>query len=272
MKKLLIALLAVGTCNGLLASDSFLERNNNSPTQASLRSVDHSAFQAGERLKYVLHYGVINAGVAELAVNASDQKVRGRDILHVEATGRSISAFDWFFKVRDRYETYMDAEGVFPWVFVRRVNEGGYEISQDYTFYQHTETVKNQDGKAFEIPMGMQDMLSSFYYARTIDYSNAKEGDEFEFECFMDDEVYPMVIRYLGKEEVDSKLGTFRCMKFVPVVQEGRVFEDDEDLIVYITDDENKVPILAEAEILVGSIKMELIEYAGLAHDIAIVE
>lgn len=266
-----MVILALVAGASLQAKNSLINQNNTAKT-AELRSIDHNAFQAGEKLKYVLHYGLINAGIAELAVNASDQKVRGRDILHVEATGRSISAFDWFFKVRDRYETYLDAEGVFPWVFVRRVNEGGYEISQDYTFYQHTEEVKNEDGEEFEVPLGIQDMLSSFYYARTLDFSNAEEGDIFEFECFMDDEIYPLMIKYLGKEQIDSKLGTFNCLKFVPVVQEGRVFEDEDDLHVWITDDENKIPILAEAEVLVGSIKMELIEYSGLAHDIAIVD
>lgn len=271
MRKLVVILSAAFAVSSAMAGNSNINQNN-SAKSTTLRTVDHSAFQAGEKLKYVLHYGVINAGIAELSVNATDQKVRGRDILHMEATGRSISAFDWFFKVRDRYETYMDADGVFPWVFVRRVNEGGYEISQDYTFYQHTESVKTEEGKTYEVPLGIQDMLSSFYYARTLDFDNAKVGDIFEFDCFVDEEVYPLMIKYLGEETIDSKLGTFDCLKFVPVVQEGRIFSDDEDLLVWITNDENKVPVLAEAQILVGSIKMELLEYSGLAHEISKVE
>jgi hypothetical protein len=115
-------------------------------------------------------------------------------------------------------------------------------------------------------------MLSAFYYARTLDYSNVKEGEIIEFPCFVDNEVWPLKMRYVGKETIKSDMGKVRCMKFRPVVQTGRIFKKEEDLTAYISDDKNKIPIRAEAKILVGYIKMDLTEYSGLAHPLAIVE
>jgi hypothetical protein len=122
------------------------------------------------------------------------------------------------------------------------------------------------------IPEFSQDMLSTFYFARTIDFSNASAGQVFTIPTFVDEEEYPMQIRLVGREKLKSRTGTYNCLKFVPVVQEGRIFEDDEDLQVWITDDKNKIPVLAKAKVLVGSIKMELVEYDNLANPIAKVD
>jgi len=174
--------------------------------------------------------------------------------------------------VRDRYETYIDKQGMIPQRFIRDVNEGGYKISQDYTFHQDKRAVKTQKNETFASPANIQDMLSAYFYARTVDYSNAKVGDVFSFTVFMDDEIFPLKIRYLGKETIKLRAGKFRCMKFQPVVQEGRVFKSDDDLNVWITDDKNKIPILVKSDLMVGSIKMEVVEYEGLANTIAKVD
>ena len=229
----------------------------------SFRSVTNNAFSIGEKLTYKLHYGFINAGEARLEVKGCSKKIKGRELLHVVGTGRSISAFDWFFKVRDRYESYLDAKSVFPWLFIRRVNEGGITFNQDYTFYQHKQKVSDGE-KQFSVPHNIQDMISSYYYARTLDFQNAKRGDIFEFNTLVDGEVYPLKIKYLGKENIKTKKGEFRCLKFCPVVQTGRIFKKEEDLIVWISDDKNKIPLLAKAKIIFGSVKMEIIDFDGL--------
>ncbi|MEO8733094.1 MAG: DUF3108 domain-containing protein, partial [Flavobacteriales bacterium] len=167
------------------------------------------------------------------------------------------------------YETRFDQEGVFPWVFTRRVSEGGYTISQDYLFLQHRHTVTTQEKKSFTVPANVQDMLSAFYYARTIDYSQAQQGQEFEIPCFMDNKEWTLRMKYIGTETIKLRNGKYRCLRFQPVVQEGRVFKGNDDLNVWITDDANHIPVLAEAKVLVGSIKMELTDYSGLANPIA---
>ena len=128
---------------------------------------------------------------------------------------------------------------------------------------------KNMKGEGYQSPDFVQDMLSSYYYARTLDYSYAQIGDVFTITALVDDEIYPIKMKYTGKETITIDAGTFRCMKFVPVLQKGRVFKQEQDLTVWITDDLNHIPVLAEAEILVGSIKMELKEYSGVRNVMA---
>lgn len=271
LMKRLIALLSIALLIsiGASANGQNNEQEKEGKDNFQYRKVENKAFQVGEVLKYKLAYGFINAGEATLEVKESARKIQGRNLLHIVGIGKSISAFDWFFKVRDRYETYIDEDGIFPWVFIRRISEGGYDKAQDYKFFQNKGKVKNEDDEVYEVPHGIQDMLSSFYYARTIDFSNAKKGDVFEFESFVDEEIYPMRIKYVGDKTIKVDKGKFKCMVFHPVVQEGRIFEDDDDLTVYITKDENKIPVLAKAKVLVGSIRMELTDYKNLANPVA---
>ena len=173
--------------------------SNNEPAitesnEVKLRSVNHNAFTIGEKLTYKLHYGAINAATATLEVKPTGRTIKGRELYHVVGIGKSISAFDWFFKVRDRYESYIDKDGVFPWVFIRRVDEGGYKISQDYTFYQHKNAV-NTGKETQDVPSGVQDMISAFYYARTLDFSKAKIDDVFTVNTFVDGEIFPLKIK-----------------------------------------------------------------------------
>lgn len=234
-----------------------------------LANIKNEAFRDGEYLKFVLHYGIIDAGEAELTVSKTTKKYMGRDAYHVVGTGRTLGAFNWFFKVRDRYETFLDVKGIFPWQFIRDIKEGGYEKRQEYAFYQHKAAVKTDKGNTYKIPPFSQDMLSSFYYARTLDLQNAQVGQIFSIPTFVDDEEFDLKVKFLGREDVKIRAGTFRCLKFVPVVQEGRIFKEEEDMIVWITDDKNKVLVLAQAKVLVGSIKMQLVKYDNLAHPIA---
>lgn len=243
------------------------------PFPKEVRNINNHVFKVGEELKYILHYGIINAGEATLRVEQTDHKgIADRNVVRVVGIGKSIGAFNWFFKVRDRYESYIDEKGAFPLAFVRRVNEGGYKINQDYIFHPKKKLVDNGSGKTFYTPAYVQDMFSAFYYARTLDMQNAEVGQIFTIESFVDDELFPLKIKYIGKDVVEGKAGKFNCLKFVPVVQKGRIFKDEEDLVVYVTDDKNKIPVLAQASVLVGSIKMELTDYKGLANPIALVK
>jgi len=236
------------------------------------RTINHNAFKNGEKLEYRLHYGVINAGTAQLEVKLLDKKFAGRTVYHIVGSGKTKGAFDWIFKVRDNYETYLDVDGVFPWLFVRNTDEEGYKINQTYKFSPLKNKVDNGEGKKFETPNGIQDMLSSFYYARSIDYSKAKIGEAFTIWSFVDDEIWPLKIRYMGKDEIKVSGKKYKAMKFHPVVQEGRLFEHEEDVTVWISDDENKIPLLAQGKVLVGSIKMELINAVGLANPPALIK
>jgi Protein of unknown function (DUF3108) len=237
-----------------------------------LPKVPIAAFKLGEKLEYKLHYGVVNAGVIKLEVKPELQSANGRDIIHVVGDGYSTGSFDWFFKVRDRYETFIDKDALVPWLFVRRVREGGYKLDQNYKFNQFTKKVDNGEGTSYDIKDNTHDMISAFYAARNLDFTNAKENDVFSVNSFVDNENFTVKIRYVGKETITIGLGKFNCLKFRPLVQRGRVFKQEEDLNVWITDDKNHIPLRAQAKILVGSIKMDLTNYTNLVGPIAKVD
>lgn len=229
----------------------------------------NEAFKRGEILSFRLHYGIIDAGVATLGITQEEKEIGGRKTMHVIGLGASKGTFDFFYKVRDRYETYIDEQAIVPWIFVRRVDEGGYKIEQDYIFNHYKENVNVGGGETYPIEPNMQDMLSAFYHARALDLSNAKIGETYAINCFMDKEVWPLKIKFVGRERVSTDAGTFNCLKFRPIVQKGRVFKHEEDLNVWITDDKNHIPVKGQADVLVGSIKMELVDYKGLANPVA---
>ncbi len=238
-------------------------------TLSAIPRVSFEPFTEGERLDYLVHYGFLDAGVASIEVKRGQKTVQGKPVYHVVGTGKSTGAFNWFFKVNDIYESYIDKAELFPYVFKRDISEGGYEFQQRYEFEQLDQKVKTHKGKEFKVPTGVQDMMSAYYFARSIDISKYNVGDVIEFQAFVDDKLEPLKIRYVGRETIEIKSGTYKCLKFQPLVQAGRVFNDPEDLTVFITDDQNRIPVLAKANVLVGSIKMELTNYQGIAHPLA---
>ena len=238
---------------------------------ASPRTVDNKAFKRGEQLNYRIHYGILDAGTASISVLNENKVIGGRNSYHVLGTGNSSGAFNFFFKVRDRYESYIDEKSMCALIFSRRVDEGGFKFTQDQVYDQEYHKV-NSNGKEYNIPNYVQDMLSSFYFARNFDYSNEQPGKIDSVTTFVDNEVWTLRIKFVKRDTLDSDIGKIRCLVFEPMVQKGRIFKHDDDLQVWISDDINHVPIRAQANILVGSIKLDLESYSGLIASLAIVK
>ena len=278
MRKHLIYISKLVICFFILALFLFFkEEPRLLPFPEKITAVDlpvkkNAAFKVGEVLSYRLHYGFIDAGVAIIEVLPEVKDFGGHKVYHIVGNGYSKGTFNWFFKVKDRYETYIDKDALVPWYFMRRCDEGGYIIIQDYLFNHYTKKVDIGKGETFDVPEGIQDMLSSFYYARNIDFTDAKEGNIYEIPSFVDKKVWTLKIKYVGKETIDTDVGKFKCIKFRPIIQTGRIFKKEEDLNVWITDDKNHIPIRAQAKILVGSIKMDLTSYKNLANATSKVE
>ncbi len=236
------------------------------------RKVKNTAFIKGEKLEFRVFYdalltGKVTAGYATLEVNNEIKSMNNRPVYHVVGEGKSRRAFDWFFKVRDRFETYFDTESFSPYYFIRRTREGGYVKDDDVRFYYGLEVASSRNAKT-KIPGDINDVISAVYYARTLDFSKAKVGQNFSVPFFLDDSVYVSVIQYYGKETVKTSLGKFRCLKFKPMVATGNVFSNPYPMTLWVTDDANRLPILGESAVVVGSVKMELISYSNLANRI----
>ncbi len=257
MKKYLFAIGLVAIALGMTSSSG-----------VTYPSVSNTAFKQGERLRYRITYGFMDAGEAVLEVKSTSKKGGDRALHHVEATGRTLGGFNAFYKVNDLYQSYIDQKSIMPWYFKRDVDEGGYKINQYYTFKQNYSKVNNGK-KDFAIKMGCQDMISSFYKARTLNFKGMKKGKVFSFDCFMDDEVYKLKIKYVGDEEIRIRKGKFTCHKFVPVVQTGRYFKKEDDVQFWVTADKNKIPVLVKAKIPVGTVKLHLVEWSGLNNELS---
>jgi hypothetical protein len=229
----------------------------------TLRSVDNNAFQHGEKLVYRIHYGFVNAGETIFEIKKNPAAINGRNCYHVVGTGRSLGAFNWFFKVRDTYESYIDQDALLPWRFVRDVYEGGFTIYNNVKFYHNKNKLTTLHG-TYDVPSGVQDVLSAIYYFRTVDYSNYMPGDKFPVSVFIDEKVYDLKVTYVGKEIITTKFGKFRTLKFQPQLVAGTIFKEDANMSIWVTDDENKIPLVIESEVLVGAIKASIRDWSGV--------
>lgn len=233
----------------------------------TLRKIEHQAFRPGEVLKYKIRYGIINAGEAELKVEEITERFN-RPVYHVVGTGRTVGMAEWFYKTRDRYESYIDTEAMVPWEFIRDVNEGGFEIDRHLIFDHYKQTVKDLEAPkkgVFDLDEYAQDMISAFYYARSLNAKELKAGDDVEFNMFLDHEAFRFRLLILDRTWVQTDLGKIRCIALRPKLQEGRIFKEEEGMTIYVSDDENKIPILIKSDLLVGSVKVELVDYESLA-------
>lgn len=235
-----------------------------------LPSVTNEAFVPGEYLLYRVYYdseitGKVTAGVATAEVKFEGKTVDGRKTFHLVGTGKTKGAFNLFYKVDDRFESFTDVDLLVPWKFIRRTQEGDYTYDDDVRFNQltgsYSSTRKNKT-----MPKGTQDLISALYVTRTYDLSNALPGDNFPITFLLDDSIYVSAIRFVGKENVLVDLGTFRCLRFQPMVVTGDVFSQPYPMDVWITDDKNHIPLLIQSKVIIGSVKFELTEYKGLAN------
>jgi hypothetical protein len=243
--------------NLLSAGDDFCGLRNN-------------AFQHGESISYTIYYSVIglyiNAGAATFSVNL--EKLNNKTVYHVTGSGTSNSSYDWIFKVRDLYESFIDTNTLQPLKFIRNVDEGGYKINENISFNKDQNTAISSKGIQ-KIPACVQDVLSAIYYARNIDYGKYNPDEKIPFSMFLDNEVYNLYIKYLGKEQIKTKYGIFNAIKFRPLLVKGTIFTGGEKMTVWVTDDANHIPIRIESPITVGSVKVDMMGYKSLRHPLS---
>jgi hypothetical protein len=236
----------------------------------SFDSQNDDAYEAGEWFKFRIHYGFVNAGYATLEVK--DAVINNKKAFHVIGKGYTTGMSRFFFKVDDLYESYIEKESGNPSQFVRKINEGGYTKNQEGFFNQSANKItvkdyKNNTEKAFVTPKNTQDILSAFYYLRnypTIDKINP--GESIIIDMFFDEETTKFKLKFIGRENITTKFGVVSAMVFRPLVQSGRVFKEQESLTVWVSDDDNRLPIRIKAELAVGSIKADLDAFKGLKH------
>ncbi|MBF4466035.1 DUF3108 domain-containing protein [Flavobacterium sp. LC2016-12] len=226
------------------------------------------AFGTGEFFKFRIHYGIVNAGYATLEIK--DATINNKKVHHAVGKGYTTGMSKFFFKVEDLYESYFDKETGSPYRYIRKIDEGGYAKNQEGIFNQAENRVlvkdyKRKSEKTIITTDNVQDIVSSFYFLRNHpNIDKLKSGESITIDMFFDDEITKFKLKYIGRQDITTKFGTVSTMVFKPLVQTGRVFKEKESLTLWITDDDNKVPIRIKADLAVGSLKADLDEYKGL--------
>jgi hypothetical protein len=226
------------------------------------RVLENKAFDVGERLTFNLNYGFVTAGVATMHIPRT-RRISGREVYQITFEVNSVPSFDWFYKVRDRYESYLDVKGLFPWRFEQHIREGSY--SRDFAaIFDHRRGIAKTSEGEYEIPLYVNDIVSAFFYARTLDYSNMKIDDRIHLQNFYKDKVHELDVKYLGKETITVPAGTFDCIVVEPLVKEGGLFKHEGTIIVWLSDDDIKLPVKVKTKVVIGSVDANLSNYEGL--------
>lgn len=241
---------------------------------------NQSAFQEGEWFKFRMSYsGWLKAGEATL--NIKKKTLNGKSVYHVIGKGKTTGLINAFFKVRDRYESYFDTRNGLPYKFIRKIDEGGHTKDIEIDFNHATKKAlvhnkKHNKKNTVDIHENVQDMVSAFYYLRNnYDTEKIKVGDVVKLSMFFDEENYPFRLKYLGKETIKVNVNgnkvRVKTLKFRPYVMAGRVFKEEESLTLWVSADDNKIPLKIKADLAVGSLRADLESFKGLKHSFEVV-
>lgn len=223
------------------------------------------AFKATESITYRVYYKLagVYIGAGEATFNCMLENLNGKPVFHVTGDGKTYSFYDNFFRVRDKYETFIDTTNLQPLKFIRQVNEGSFKKYENVSFNKSANTAITNSG-VFKTPGCIQDVVSSMYYARNVDFDKLKPGDKVPFSMFLDNQVYDLYIRYIGKETIKTRYGKFHAVKFKPLLIKGTIFEGGEKMTVWVSDDASHIPVRVESPISVGSVVVDMMDYKNL--------
>lgn len=222
-------------------------------------------FQPGEKLVFRVHYGWLTAGEAVFEIYPKIYLVQGMPVYVFRGSGKTAAAFEWFYKVRDYMDSYVDTAQMRSLLYYRWVNEGDFHFVDTVHFDYAKKEIHGRKG-VFPMETWVMDMLGAFYYARRLDIRSMADGTVVDIPVFLDDKVYPLGMKILGRETIKTELGRFRCIKITPIVVADRVFRGQEEMVMWITDDENLIPLKITSPLIVGSVSATLRSYEGLKY------
>jgi len=243
---------------------SFLPSKDN-----GLCNQTNTSFSVGEKISYTIYYNVIglyvNAGSAEFTTTASNWN--GLPAYTYTATGKSNAKYDWIFKVRDKYESIVDVQTLLPYQFTRQINEGSFHQTESLLFNQKAKTLTTSTMPGiFKTAECTYDVISAVYAARNIKYDNYQINEKIYLNFFLDKELFPSYLKFLGRDEITTRYGKFKVIKIAPLLVKGTVFNGGEKMTIWVTDDENHIPVRIETPIVVGSIKVDMVGFQNLRH------
>lgn len=258
------ALFLAGSVLALTIGMSFDTKDKYGADQSfDYRKITNNAFKGGEKLKFRVHYGLINAGLITMKVDAATAAINGRTSYHVTVEGETLKSFDWAYKVRDKFESWVDNQALAPLRYAKTVRENKY-FNEDLAVYMHDKKKLRNSKGDLTMPTYTQDIASALFYARNLDFAGATLNKSYPIDIYLDNKVYNLNFTYLGKETISTDLGKVKCIKLRPKLVVDRVFKSSNDMTVWISDDKNHIPIRVQSAIKVGSLKVDITGYENL--------
>jgi hypothetical protein len=229
------------------------------------------SYKIGEKVTYTIQYGFINAGSGTLELKSDT--FNGREVWHSKLAVKTTGMAEALYRVLDIYESFIDPITELPVKSIRNIHEGRYKRYNVVLFDHKTRadsSILSSDLTGIHIaPPRIHDILSCFYYFRNhilpID-SNLKKGELTTIITWFCDELYPIRLRYIGTDEVKTKVGRIKCYKFNPVTETGRLFKTEEGVSFWFSADKNFLPVKIRFDIFVGSFSCEIVSYEGLVY------
>lgn len=228
-----------------------------------LRTIENNAFGFGEKLEYEIGYKFLKAGTGYFEVASQPVAYKGNQCYDVNFVVKSLSSLEWIYKVRDSYRTLIDVNGIFPWRYAQRIREGNYKRDIVTEFDQNRNKAITKKGN-YKTPPFVHDIVSAFFYIRTLDLKKYNKGDIIPLKNFYKDSTYNLDVKVLGRETIEVKAGKFKTIIVEPLVKEGGLFKSEGRIIIWMSDDDRKIPVKVGTEILIGFVGAELTKYSGL--------
>lgn len=243
------------------------------------RVLPQSSFGRGETIHYRVHYGFINAAEATVETSGRLERVNERPCYQATVSGHTTGSFDYFLRIRDQWRSYIDTTSILPLRATRDIAEKSYRKKETVNFDHFRDVAEIQDHDKDEpkrttvkILNNAQDMVSGFYYLRTLNFDRLRPGDVVKMPGFLDGENYVLEVTFRGREITETKAGTIRTLKLVPKLPANKLFKGENAISVYLSDDKNKIPVLFQAEMFVGSIKVDMYKAEGLKSRLNVVQ
>ena len=235
------------------------------------RFINQDCLIPGERIEYRVHYGFINAGEAVLTIDENIHTINNRPCYKIDVFGRTKGFFDMVTTVRDNWGTYLDTSAVVSQMFYQSIKEGKYLKKEVIEFDQinnvalvnrlnkNDSTLIKKDSIA--VPPNIQDIISGYYYMRTFEYDTMKTDQIFTVSGFFDDTTYHVKIKFLGREKLKTKIGVFDTFLMSPIMPKNSFFHGKNPIKAWISDDKFRIPLKVKAELLIGSIEIDIKSY-----------
>ncbi len=260
----------------LLLTGFVSERNDLYPP------VKNDSFTRGEVLKFKMTYGIFTVGRGSATIHPNYFKLNHRDCFKVDVFAETVGLVNWVSDVEDQFGAYIDTSSLLPHLFYRKIREGNYR-KDEQTFFDHenrkikVRTADRKTGKYkepifYDAPAHVRDMIAGFLYLRTMDLSNTQVGDTVKISGFFEDEFYNLKVIYKGRATIKTKVGKVRTLVFKPVMPDNKLFDGENSITAYFSDDKNRIPIRIDAEMFIGSAGVELTDHSGLKNPLNVVK